>query len=148
MDIISIARICHEANRAIQIVTGDPAPSAPWDQAEYWQQGSAIEGVQKALDGETAEQLHESWCAYKEAEGWVYGLVKDAVAKTHPCLVSYDALPDEQKAKDHVFAAIVAALREPAPVVEVIETIPPVETVPPVVTDPVKDAGEAPKTAE
>jgi len=110
MDVSSIAQVCHEANRAIQLVTGDPQPSVSWSNAPGWQRASAIEGAQKALDGETAEQLHESWCEFKVADGWVWGEVKDADAKTHPCLIEYDSLPPEQRAKDHVFAAIVAAL--------------------------------------
>ena len=110
MDVSAIAQVCHEANRAIQQVTGDPAPSPSWDDAPEWQRSSAIEGVQKALDGETAEQLHESWCAFKENDGWVWGELKDVDAKTHPCLIEYDSLPPEQRAKDHVFAGIVSAL--------------------------------------
>lgn len=106
-----IASVCHEANRAIQIATGDPKPSPHWDDAPTWQQVSAIEGVRKALEGEGPVQLHESWCDFKRADGWVYGPVKDEAAKTHPCLVLYVDLPPEQKAKDYVFAAIVNALR-------------------------------------
>jgi len=105
-----IARVCHEANRAIQIVAGDPLPSDHWDDAEHWQQASAIEGVMKAIDGEGPEQLHESWCDFKRADGWVFGETKDAVAKTHPCLVPYVDLPDDQKVKDHLFGAIVKVL--------------------------------------
>ena len=110
INVSAIAQVCHEANRAIQLVTGDPAPSPAWADAPEWQRASAIEGVQKALDGETAEQLHESWCAFKAADGWIWGEVKDADAKTHPCLIEHDSLPPDQRAKDHVFAGIVAAL--------------------------------------
>ncbi len=44
--------------------------------------------------------------------GWRYGLKKDPAAKTHPCLVPYWQLPAEQRRKDGLFAAIVAALTE------------------------------------
>jgi hypothetical protein len=108
-----IARVCHEANRAIQQVTGDPAISPPWDEAPDWQRESAVEGVEKAIAGATPEQLHESWCEFKLADGWAYGPVKDAEAKTHPCLVAYDQLPAEQRSKDAVFSAIVQALAAP-----------------------------------
>lgn len=108
----TIARTTHEANRIIQIITSDPAPSPPWDEAPDWQRDSAIEGVQKAIDGATPEQLHESWVEFKESDGWVYGPVKDADAKTHPCLVAYEDLPPEQRAKDDLFSVIVRALTE------------------------------------
>lgn len=111
ISVYDIARVCHEANRAIQVATGDPSVSPEWDNAPDWQQESAIEGVVKAIQGYGPEGLHESWCDFKEADGWVYGDIKDAEAKTHPCLVPYAALPDEQKAKDAVFGAIVGALK-------------------------------------
>lgn len=39
----------------------------------------------------------------------MYGEVKDAEKKTHPCIMSYDALPPEQRTKDHLFGAAVRA---------------------------------------
>jgi uncharacterized protein YodC (DUF2158 family) len=47
----------------------------------------------------------------KIAEGWVYGETKDSEKKTHPCLVSYDELPEFQKKKDALFCAIVDSLK-------------------------------------
>lgn len=105
-----IARVCHDANRAWQIASGDPAISPPWDDAPEWQRASAIEGVSRALGGATGEQLHQDWCEFKIAGGWVYGSIKNETAKTHPCLVPYSELPVEQRRKDDLFAAIVAAL--------------------------------------
>lgn len=105
-----IARVCHEANRAWQLATGDPAPSPPWEEAPGWQRDSAIDGVVQALAGAGPVRLHESWCTRKRQEGWRFGPVKDPEARTHPCLVSYEELPDEQRRKDSLFAAIVGAL--------------------------------------
>ncbi|PZG20641.1 hypothetical protein C1J01_08915 [Nonomuraea aridisoli] len=105
-----VARICHEANRAVQALTNDPAPSPAWEDAPEWQRESAVAGVETARSGATPEQLHESWRAHKEADGWTYGDVKDADAKTHPCLVPYGELPAEQRAKDAIFHAIVRAV--------------------------------------
>jgi hypothetical protein len=42
--------------------------------------------------------------------GWAYGPVKDADAKTRPCGVPYEELPVEQHRKHVLFKAIVAAL--------------------------------------
>ncbi|WP_331723363.1 RyR domain-containing protein [Streptomyces atratus] len=109
-----IARVCHEANRAWQLVTGDPSPSPEWPDAPDWQRASAVAGVRHAQSGASAEQLHAAWCEDKDSDGWRYGPAKDEVARTHPCLVPYSDPPDEQRRKDHLFAAIVAALTEGA----------------------------------
>ncbi|MCC3277516.1 hypothetical protein LJ753_16755 [Arthrobacter sp. zg-Y20] len=105
-----IARVCHEANRALQIIQADPAPSPEWETAPDWQRESAIEGVEKAVAGETPEQLHQSWCDFKTADGWTYGPIKDAEQKTHPCLVAYSELPADQRIKDDLFQAVVGSL--------------------------------------
>src|SRR5881227_3060295 len=104
-----IARVCHEANRAIQI-TLEEEPNPHWDDAPDWQRESAVNGVENAQRGATPEESHKNWLSYKEAEGWTYGETKDADAKTRPCMVPYEQLPEDQKLKDHVFTAIVSAL--------------------------------------
>lgn len=104
-----IARLCHEVNRAYCEATGDMS-QVPWEQAPDWQRHSAIMGVKYALGGATPEQLHESWCKLKLDEGWTYGEVKDAINKTHPCLVPYAKLPESQQVKDHLFGAVVRAM--------------------------------------
>jgi hypothetical protein len=106
----AVARVCHEANRAWQQVTGDPVVSLPWDDAPQWQRDSAISGVRNAVYGVTPEESHRNWCSERLAAGWTYGLVKDETARTHPCLVEYVDLPPEQQAKDRLFVAIVKAL--------------------------------------
>jgi hypothetical protein len=108
-----IARVCHEANRAYALATGEsPTLVHPsWTEAPEEIRESARVGVAHALDGATPEQLHESWCVSKRAAGWVYGAVRDNVAKVHPCLVPYAALPIAQQKKDALFSGIVAALR-------------------------------------
>ena len=47
----------------------------------------------------------------KVKDGWVYGEVKDTIAKTHPCLVPFEQLPEFQQKKDKLFRAIVNALK-------------------------------------
>lgn len=110
IDIEKIAHVCHEANRALQVIANEDQASPHWMEAPEWQVQSALEGVTAALEGRTPEQLHESWCDAKFRDGWVYGETKDPATKTHPCLVAYSNLPDEQQEKDRVFSAIVTAL--------------------------------------
>ncbi|MCL1859438.1 MAG: RyR domain-containing protein [Oscillospiraceae bacterium] len=54
-----------------------------------------------------AIRAHEVWMNGKIIDGWVYGLVKDPDAKpnpTHPCLLSWEELPEEEKKKDRDIA--------------------------------------------
>ena len=104
-----IAKVCHEANRALCLAHGDKS-QVSWEEAPAWQRESAVKGIEVALSGATPEQQHEAWCTDKVAAGWTYGPVKDADAKTHPCLAPYADLPVEQRAKDYVYGAIVRAL--------------------------------------
>ena len=106
-----IASIVHDANAAYCVTLGDNS-QPPWRYAPGWQRDSAIEGVRKTRSGEitTPEESHKSWLAQKEADGWVFGDVKDPDKKEHPCMVPYDQLPPEQRIKDALFQAIVGAL--------------------------------------
>ncbi len=108
-----VAQICHEANRALCLTLGDES-QLPWDVAPQWQQDSALAGVMFQFNNPDAppSASHESWLAHKRAEGWQYGPTKDPEKKLHPCFVPYEALPLGQQAKDHVFKAICAALRD------------------------------------
>jgi RyR domain len=107
-----IARVCHEANRALQAIQQVPGiPVAPpWAGFPVREQQGVIDGVRNAVSGATPRQLHEEWRLAKIADGWMPGLRKDADAKTHPCLVPYDQLSYEQQVKDILFTAIVRAL--------------------------------------
>jgi hypothetical protein len=112
-DVEKIAKTCHEANRALCAAFGDHSQVA-WEDAPEWQRVSAVKGVEFNLANPDAPPSgsHDSWLDEKRRTGWTYGPVKDAEAKTHPCFVSYDELPADQKAKDYVFKAIVGALRQ------------------------------------
>lgn len=110
MQIVAIATLCHELNRAYCTTLGDTS-QVPWAEAPDWQKESAIAGVEHALAGtRTPRESHESWLRQKEADGWKYGPVKDAEKKEHPCFVPYDELPDDQKLKDTLFLSVVDAI--------------------------------------
>jgi len=102
----TIAIICHETNKAWCEINGDYSQKS-WFEAEQWQRDSAINGVDFTIknpeSGDSA--LHDSWMKEKIEQGWVYGDVKDAVKKTHPCIVPFDELPVFQQKKDKLFMA-------------------------------------------
>lgn len=112
MDNEQIARVCHEANRALQIVQNDPTipVSDSWDNLERETQLSAVVGVEGIISGNNPEQSHETWVKFKKDNGWVLGPVKDEAKKEHPLLIPYDELPDSQKIKDDLFMSIVLVL--------------------------------------
>lgn len=106
----AIAKVTHNVNKAFCEIIDDTSQK-DWSEAAEWQMESARAGVRFTLDNPDASpsQQHENWMADKIADGWVYGEVKDEVAKTHPCLVAYEELPIEQQMKDKLFKAIVKA---------------------------------------
>jgi hypothetical protein len=108
-----IARVCHEVNRAYCQALGDYS-QVPWDEAPEWQQRSALTNVRLHREHPEAgpEISHRLWCQEKTIEGWIYGTLKNAEAKTHPCLVPFDKLPLAQQAKDYIFRAVVLALSD------------------------------------
>ncbi len=110
MEAYQIAKIVHEANRAYCQTIGDDSQPA-WVDAPDWQKSSAVNGVEGIQSGRITrpEQSHESWLAEKARTGWVYGPIKNADLKQHPCFVPYAELPPEQQIKDAIFFGIVRA---------------------------------------
>ncbi len=106
-----IARITHEVNRAYCNALGDASQPA-WEDAPEWQKQSAINGVKFAMTNPdaTPEDMHNNWMAVKRADGWIYGERKNAVIKTHPCMLPYRELPRDQRIKDYLFRAVVKAM--------------------------------------
>ena len=108
-----IARVRHEVNRAYCQALGDDS-QPEYDKAPMWQRSSALNGVMLHLQRPDAgpEASHISWMHQKAREGWTYGKNKDPEAKTHPCMVPFEELPQHQQAKDFIFRAVVHALSE------------------------------------
>ena len=112
MTTLEIARVCHEANRALCMTQKDYSQKK-WSKAEQWQKDSAVNGVQFHLDNPHAKpsDSHDNWLKEKVANGWVYGPVKDADTKVHNCIMPYSELPAAQQSKDALFISIVHALK-------------------------------------
>lgn len=77
-----IASVCHEANRGFCAAMGDPV-SAAWDEASEHIKESARNGVLFHMEDDHQPE------------------------KTHPSLVPFENLLSYEKAKDHIFKAIV-----------------------------------------
>ena len=109
-----IARVVHEANRAVQIEQNDPTipVSNSWDESSPSTRDSAIAGVVGAQSGFGPAESHNGWMEFKLNDGWVLGPMKNEELKQHPLLVPYEDLPESQKVKDKLFLAIVKVLSE------------------------------------
>lgn len=107
---LACAIMCHQVNMAYCQSIGDDS-QVEWDKAPEWQKESAVNGVLFRMDNPESmpEDSHKSWMAQKEQDGWKYGEVKDEQKKEHPCMVPYDELPEQQKAKDLLFITTVDA---------------------------------------
>ncbi|MFS0776233.1 RyR domain-containing protein [Neobacillus sp. 3P2-tot-E-2] len=106
-----VAEICHNVNKAYCESQNDFSQPT-WEEAPEWQKSSAINGVRFHLENDvTPEMSHENWLKQKLEEGWVYGKVKDAEAKTHPCIMRYEELPKYQRTKDSLFKSVVDSFK-------------------------------------
>lgn len=47
-----------------------------------------------------SENVHDVWAETRIKQGWKYGEQRDDNKKTHPCLVPYEDLPEEEKEYD------------------------------------------------
>lgn len=107
-----IAKTCHEVNKAFCECIGDFSQTS-WVEAPDWQKESAVNGVNFHLEDptRTPEDSHINWLKVKEADGWIFGEIKNAEKKTHPCMVPYDQLPNAQQTKDALFVAVIRAMK-------------------------------------
>lgn len=54
----------------------------------------------EALVEQMSKNVHEVWSEARIKQGWIYGEQRNDVLKTHPCLVPYEELPEEEKEYD------------------------------------------------
>jgi hypothetical protein len=136
-----IAAACHQAWYAYTVIglkeDGKPWADAPvWQKqsvlnaVDFWDAQMEVFAAKRdeaaKLDPEhTAETAtesewarrhlpslsHANWMEHKTAEGWVFGEVKDAEKKTHPCMVPYNDLDETQQVKDLVVVEAYLAMR-------------------------------------
>lgn len=47
-----------------------------------------------------SKNVHEVWAETRIQQGWTYGEHRNDELKTHPCLIPYEELPEEEKEYD------------------------------------------------
>lgn len=105
------ARAAHEVCRSFITFLGEELNYRPWDLCPEWAKESARASVVGIAEYDyTPHQLHNSWAEGKMANGWRFGKDKNFVCKTHPSLVTYDKLPEEQRIRDNMWVQSVRAV--------------------------------------
>jgi hypothetical protein len=107
----SIAKTCHEVNRAYCEGIGDDS-QVPWEEVSEEIKDNVIDGVLFILrtPNSNSSQLHDNWLDHKIKHGWVYGKENSEELKTHPCLLKYKDLPIKERTKDKLFSLIVKSM--------------------------------------
>ena len=63
---------------------------------------SSITLPQSLLDltEKLAEHTHDIWARQRLTDGWAFGPKRNDAKKQHPCLVSYEDLPEDERIYD------------------------------------------------
>ena len=90
--------ICHLTWCAYQLGCGQPYNEQPTEA----QLDSQANGYRRFLENPrmTPEDNHNNWMAFRSAQGWKYGPVKNEATKEHPDLVPFSELPLVERNKD------------------------------------------------
>ena len=54
----------------------------------------------ESLVEQMSKNVHEVWAKTRIDQGWTYGEQRNDELKTHPCLIPYEELPEEEKEYD------------------------------------------------
>lgn len=96
----------YEVARMQAAAVDAPIIPEPWSAREeaFKAQMRPVIARQMGEDRKTSPKvLHDDWWQAYIDMGWVYGEVRDPIAKTHPDMVEYEDLGWEEQVKDEVF---------------------------------------------
>ena len=109
------AEFVYEAARLAAIAADAPIVPATWYSRENPFKEQFLEVIERQCGekrSRSPEELHGNWMQAYFAMGWVYGERYDKDAKTHPDLVPYAELQQQEQDKDSVFVALCEIARQ------------------------------------
>lgn len=111
MDLVDIAKIVYNVNKAFCESTGD-FTNVSWDDTSTETRDLAVLVIRhKMLNPRmTPEHIHNTWLVEMVRRGWRYGEMKNAEAKTHPGMCPYDMLSKDQQTKDKLVNTIIESV--------------------------------------
>ena len=110
MNAEEITSIIYEAARLEAIWSKRSIVPEKWDERDEKFRNQMTDIVGQYLSMEqlpTPEQAHNSWMESYFKMGWKYGKERDALKKTHPDLVPFSELPQDERDKDAIFLTLV-----------------------------------------
>jgi len=114
-----IALVAHQVMAAYRASIGDNQQTS-WNEASEDKRTASIARAQAVIDNPNVppEVAHADWIRARKAEGWKPGKKRDNDAKTHPMLIPFEDLPNEQKTEEYLYRAVVVSMRQIAPELE------------------------------
>ena len=109
------ARFVYDGARLAAMCANAPVVPVPWDEREEPFKAQFREVIERQCGenrSRSPEELHGSWMQSYINMGWVYGPEHDPVAKTHPDMVPYADLQQQEQDKDAVFIALCEIARQ------------------------------------
>ncbi len=82
----------------------NPIAKTPWTPHPADLSEVRLTAQLEALVERLAQNIHDVWAQERLASGWRYGPRRDDEARETPCLVPYEALPEEEKFYDRRIA--------------------------------------------
>ena len=110
-----IARLIYEATRVEANWSKRSIVPEKWEDRDEKFRNQFIDIIVKYLSLKklpTPPEAHQSWMNDYFKMGWKYGGKRDVVKKTHPDLLPFDKLPQDERDKDAIFLAFVWLIRE------------------------------------
>ncbi len=113
-----MAAAVHTAWFAFAQAAGQSAQ--PWEECPEYQKGDTLHLVRfyEAFDPRDLSldylsgTAHVVWMKKKIRDGWTFGPVRDASAKTHPSLIPFEQLPLAEQMKDRIVVQAYLTMRK------------------------------------
>jgi hypothetical protein len=109
------AKFVYEGARLQAIASGAPIVPELWDDREEAFRIQFYEIIERQCGpqrSKSPEELHGSWMQAYIDMGWKYGEERDPVKKTHPDMVPFADLQQQEQDKDAVFIALCEIARQ------------------------------------
>lgn len=101
---LQVAKNGYEVCRAFELANGF-TNDTDWDKLDSTRKDNLVRAVAMLKSNRRAQtsSVHQFWIDNMIDNGWSYGKVYDAEAKTHPDMIDYRSLSPLLRAKDKLF---------------------------------------------